>query len=217
MIERGQIVGLVGHNGSGKTTLIKCMAGLLNPQEGKVRVSDRKASDYPETLIGYVPETPILYNLLTVNEFIFFMGKLHGLSYKEVLECTTPLMKTMDLEDKADELIKNLSAGMRQKVATIAAFIYRPTVLLLDEPMTAFDAKSTVKMKQLLKDMADKQDMGILLSSHRLDIVESICDRVIVINEGRMVFGGTIQEMKDMHKEVDTLEKVLMCIDSEGG
>lgn len=218
-VKSNEIVGLLGHNGSGKTTIMNCIAGLFQPVQEKVLLSGTQISDLCKPKpVGYVPADPILYNMLTVQEYIVFIGKLHHLSTAQIHTISEPLLDMLKLKDNRHKLIKHLSHGMKQKVSMITGLLHQPPALVLDEPMTGFDAQSTKEMKDFLVHLVrTNHGAGILLSSHRLDIVESICDRIVVIRQGQLIFTGSVQELKHSAQHGNSLEEAFLSITSENG
>lgn len=190
-LNRGEIIGLVGHNGAGKTTLLECISGIKVPTSGEISLNNDGVT------ISYVPNDLFLYNMLTIKETLYFIGRLHLLSNSEIDEIINPLLKLFSLSSKEDEYMKDLSYGMKQQVALIIGILSKPTFFLLDEPMTGFDALSTRKTKDYFNELAKEMNIGILLSSHRLDIIEDICDKVVILNRGKAIYEGTVSNLKD--------------------
>lgn len=194
-LKEGEIIGLLGHNGAGKTTLLECLSGIRKIKSGDIHIDN--IDDNPYKNISYIPNDLYLYNMLTIQETLIFMGRLYSLSTKDILRKVEPLLKLFSLEEKRNEYIKNLSYGMKQKVALILGIIDSPKYVLLDEPMNGYDALSTKTTKDFLLNYSKNNSAGILLSSHRLDIVEDICDRVYVINQGNVIFEGLVSTLKN--------------------
>ncbi|HDT6578603.1 TPA: ABC transporter ATP-binding protein [Bacillus cereus] len=194
-LKEGEIIGLLGHNGAGKTTLLECLSGIRKIKSGDIHIDNIDANPYKN--ISYIPNDLYLYNMLTIQETLIFMGRLYSLSTKDILGKVEPLLKLFSLEEKRNEYIKNLSYGMKQKVALILGIIDSPKYVLLDEPMNGYDALSTKTTKDFLLNYSKNNSAGILLSSHRLDIVEDICDRVYVINQGNVIFEGLVSTLKN--------------------
>ncbi|MEX5521496.1 ABC transporter ATP-binding protein [Bacillus cereus] len=194
-LKEGEIIGLLGHNGAGKTTLLECLSGIRKIKGGDIHIDNIDANPYKN--ISYIPNDLYLYNMLTIQETLIFMGRLYSLSTKDILGKVEPLLKLFSLEEKRNEYIKNLSYGMKQKVALILGIIDSPKYVLLDEPMNGYDALSTKTTKDFLLNYSKNNSAGILLSSHRLDIVEDICDRVYVINQGNVIFEGLVSTLKN--------------------
>ncbi|MEK4678179.1 MULTISPECIES: ABC transporter ATP-binding protein [Bacillus] len=194
-LKEGEIIGLLGHNGAGKTTLLECLSGIRKIKSGDIHIDNIDDNSYKN--ISYIPNDLYLYNMLTIQETLIFMGRLYSLSTKDILRKVEPLLKLFSLEEKRNEYIKNLSYGMKQKVALILGIIDSPKYVLLDEPMNGYDALSTKTTKDFLLNYSRNNSAGILLSSHRLDIVEDICDRVYVINQGNVIFEGLVSTLKN--------------------
>ncbi|WP_018665028.1 ABC transporter ATP-binding protein [Heyndrickxia acidiproducens] len=201
-LDRGEIVGLVGHNGAGKSTLLECISGLKWPQSGKIIINEKEYG------ISFVPNDLFLYNMLTIKETLYFIGSLHSLSRIEIDKVIKPLLRLFSLNSKENDYMKDLSYGMKQQVALIIGILSKPTYFLLDEPMNGFDALSTKKTKDYLTSLAKEKEIGILLSSHRLDIIEDICDRVVILNTGRLVYEGTVSQLKNNQTFEDALISV---------
>ncbi len=197
-VEPGEVVGIVGPNGAGKTTLIKCIIGLEFPDKGEVTMFGHDVFRHPELAIrdiAYVPETPNLITGLTVREHIYFMAAAYWAEDYE--EDTKRLLKTFDIYDKRHKHQDALSKGQTQKALIIAAFVHNPMLMFFDEPLIGIDPKGG----KLLRDMiADKREEGgsVIISSHMLDLIEEVSDRVIIMDEGKIIATGTIPELKDM-------------------
>lgn len=210
----GEIVGLLGHNGAGKTTVLKCIAGLMRPEEGEAEIGSG-AGNGTSASLGFVPSDFYLYPLLTVEEIIRFTASLHQLNDRELTGRMNAMLAAFQLEDKRHEFIKTLSHGMKQKVALITGVIHHPQALILDEPMTGYDAVSTRETKNFLIRYAKERGAGILLSSHRMDVVEDICHRVVLIHGGKTVFDGTASDLKKGAGDSNTLEEALLRMSEE--
>lgn len=205
-LEKGEIVGLLGHNGAGKTTTLECLAGLIQPTEGIRKNGLEKTNGK----IIYIPADMYMYNMLTVEETLLFVGRLHGLSKKEILRDRDYLLSTFNLREQQHVYTKNLSFGMKNKLALITGVLANPQVLMLDEPMTGFDALSTRQTKDFLLKFMNDSEKTILLSSHRLDIIEDICQRILVINKGQLVFEGSVSTLKEQQSINSSLEAALL-------
>ncbi|MFB1052278.1 ABC transporter ATP-binding protein [Paraliobacillus sp. JSM ZJ581] len=206
-IEQGEIVGLLGHNGAGKTTLLECLCGLREVTEGNIFTDNKK--EKLSKKISYVPTDLYLYNMLTVEETILFIGKIYSLSNQRIMDKALPLINQFSLYEKLTEYVKNISFGMKQQLALILGILNSPRYLLLDEPMNGYDALTTNNTKKFLKQYVNNQKAGVLISSHRLDIIEDICDRVIVINNGILIYQGSIPNLKNENSLEDALISIL--------
>lgn len=184
-IEEGEIVGFLGQNGAGKTTTMKLITGLLEPTEGQVIINDKKNLKKSETIIGYMPENTPLYDSLTVKEFIDFMAELKGIKKAKRKEPVKELIKLLNLVDVENKLIRNISRGYKQRVSFAGALIGNPEILILDEPTVGLDPKQIIEIRNLIKFL--KKNHTILLSSHILSEVNQICEKVIIINKGKII------------------------------
>lgn len=192
-VEPGEILGFLGPNGAGKSTTVKILTGLLTPDAGTAEVAGFNVLTHPleaKKRLGYVPEAPAVYDSLTADEYLEFVGSLYHLDQKTLLARRTELLELFDLQEARHQRLREFSKGMRQKVVFAAAMIHRPEVLILDEPLDGLDANTALVLKELLRKMA-AQGRTIMFSSHILEVVERICTRIVIINEGRFVTQGT--------------------------
>jgi ABC-2 type transport system ATP-binding protein len=206
-----EIYGILGPNGSGKTTLMKIVAGIMKPSAGKVFVEGVDVESDPirvKQIVGYVPETPILYESLTVSELLNLVGKVRGLNKEELEEKVANFARAFEIEDYLDSLIATLSFGNRQKVAIISALLHNPSVLILDEVMNGLDVRSAKILRELLFRFR-REGKSILFSTHIMPFAERLCDRVGVIYEGKIVAEGKVGDLKDFAKVKD-LEDVFL-------
>ena len=184
-IERGEIVGFLGQNGAGKTTTMKIITGIFEPTEGEVLIDDNKLTAKSKEKIGYMPEDTPLYDSMTVKEFIDFMAELKGLKKSERADAVSNLIKQLNLGEVQKKLIKNISRGYKQRVSLAGALVGNPEILILDEPTVGLDPKQIVEIRNLIKSL--KNDHTVLLSSHILSEVDQICDKIIIINKGKII------------------------------
>ncbi|MDI9643182.1 MAG: ABC transporter ATP-binding protein [Archaeoglobaceae archaeon] len=208
---RGEIYGLLGPNGSGKTTLMKIVAGILKPTQGEVIVGGINVEKDPlktKEIVGYVPETPVLYESLTVSELLNLVGKIRGLKKEELEKRVSNFAKAFEIEEFMNSLIATLSFGNRQKVAIISALLHNPKVLILDEIMNGLDVKSAKILRELLFRFRS-EGRSIIFSTHIMPFAEMLCDRIGVIYEGRIVAEGKVSDLKDLSKVKD-LEDVFL-------
>jgi len=216
-INKGELISLVGSNGAGKTTLIKCIIGLLKPGSGVITVSNLTLPDdyisYKKR-IGYVPESPNLYKYLTGREYLEFIADVFQIEKKEKENQITKLSSFFELSDKLDEIILTYSHGMVKKVSLIGAMLPSPHVLILDEPLIGLDPHNSYKLKLKLNSLK-KRGCTILFSSHILEIVEKISDKIAVIDKGKLIFYGTIDDLKIKTKSNTNLEELFMKITGE--
>lgn len=197
-VEPGEILGFLGPNGAGKSTTVKIITGLIKPDSGRASVCGFDVVRQPlevKKRVGYVPETPALYDSLTANEYLELISCLHHLDRKTASARRGELLELFGLAGNADQRLNEFSKGMRQKVVIAAALMHRPDVLILDEPLDGLDANTAMVVKELLKRLAG-QGKTIMFSSHILDVVERVCSRIVIINNGRHVASGTAAEIR---------------------
>jgi ABC-2 type transport system ATP-binding protein len=192
-VDPGEILGFLGPNGAGKSTTVKILTGLLTPDRGAAMVAGFDVIKQPleaKKRLGFVPETPALYETLTADEYLELIACLYHMDEKTSRARRGELLELFDLGENRHQRIKEFSKGMRQKIVIAAALIHRPEVLILDEPLDGLDANSALVMKELLRKLA-AQGRTIMFSSHILEVVERICTRIVIIDHGRLVAQGT--------------------------
>ncbi|MCR2044886.1 ABC transporter ATP-binding protein [Anaerosalibacter massiliensis] len=197
-VYKGQIIGYIGPNGAGKSTTVKIMLGLIEDYEGEIKILGQDISNGDveyKSKIGYVPETAEIYDNLTGREYLTFIGELYGLDYDEVDEKAQKLMDLFGLKNVYDSRISSYSKGMRQKVLIISSLLNNPDILFLDEPLSGMDANSVMVFKEVLAELAS-QGKTIFYSSHIMEVVEKISNRIILINDGQIVADGSFDELK---------------------
>ncbi|MCI0495149.1 ABC transporter ATP-binding protein [candidate division KSB1 bacterium] len=208
----------LGPNGAGKTTTIKMMTGLLRPTSGAVRIEGFDLQEQPieaKKLFGLVPDTPVLYDKLSLKEFLQFIANLYEVDHSTFQRRFTNLIELFDLESRADDLIQDFSHGMRQKAILAAALIHDPKVLFLDEPTVGLDPKSARNLKDLLRGLV-KKGTTVFMSTHILEIAEVMCDRVAIIDKGKIIASGTMEELRIQSRQKDqSLEEIFL--DLTGG
>jgi ABC-2 type transport system ATP-binding protein len=198
-VRAGEFFGFLGPNGAGKSTTIKMMVGSLRPSSGNVWVSGVDVWQDPlraRALMGVIPEYLNLYERLSGREFITFAGNMYGVANADILRRTDELLHVLDLDDDADKLIVDYSVGMRKKVALAAAVIHRPQVLFLDEPFEGIDPVSSRVIRDILQDLT-RRGTTIFFSSHIMEVVERLCTRVGIINQGVLVAEGSLQDLRE--------------------
>ncbi len=198
-VGKGEIVGLLGPNGSGKSTTIKMILGLVKPDTGSVNVLGINVKEDPigvKRKIGYVPESPRIYEFLTGLEFLDFTGDVYGMAPDEKKKRIEEFVKALDLEGREGDMISSYSEGMKQKVVIISALMHKPQLLLLDEPLSGLDPKSARIVKDLLRELAS-QDVTTIMSTHVLEIAQAMCDRIAIMYNGRLLALGTMQELRE--------------------
>src|SRR5437588_10250772 len=197
-VERGEFFGFLGPNGAGKSTTIKMLTGLLRPTSGTAFVGGVHVWKDPiqaRSLMGVLPEYLNLYERLTGREFLTFAGHMYGVPDVDIRKRAEELLNVLTLSDDADKLVIDYSVGMRKKVALAAALIHRPQVLFLDEPFEGIDPVSSRVIRDILHD-ATRHGTTVFFSSHIMEVVERLCTRVGIINQGKLVAEGTLQELR---------------------
>lgn len=198
-IPPGQIVGYLGPNGAGKSTTVKMLGGILKPTRGEVIIAGCDSQTDAIELkrhVGYVPETAILYETLTPVEYLRLVGQLYHISENSLAEKIDELFELFDLTRVAQQRISSLSKGMKQKVLLIAAMLHNPDVFFLDEPFSNLDVSTVTLMKKFLQDLAGI-GKTVFYCTHILDVAEAICQRVLIVNRGKIVADGSIDELRE--------------------
>ncbi|MCW4005623.1 MAG: ABC transporter ATP-binding protein [Candidatus Bathyarchaeota archaeon] len=199
-IQQGEIFGLLGPNGSGKSTTLKMILGLLQPTQGDVVVlglNTQKDAVEIKSLVGYAPEAPRIYEFLTGIEFLDFIGDIYGMSPEEKSSRISEYLKALQLEGREGDMISGYSEGMKQKIALIAAFIHRPKLLILDEPLNALDPRSARIVKDTIHQLK-QQGVTTIMSTHILEIAQAVCDRIGIMYKGDLLALGNMEELQKM-------------------
>ncbi|WP_297133689.1 ABC transporter ATP-binding protein [Terrisporobacter sp.] len=195
IFKEGQITGLVGKNGSGKTTIMKMMVGLLPIDNGEVRILNKDISDGFNSIknnIGYMHAEHYFYEYLTGREFLFFVGKIKGLEEALIDKRIREYSEYFELKSLLDTTIINYSHGTKQKISFISQIINNPSILLLDEPLNGLDPVIIKKIREFIKKISIENGTCVIVSAHQLSFIEEICDRVIVINDGKIIMDKEI-------------------------
>jgi ABC-2 type transport system ATP-binding protein len=204
-VEPGEIFGFLGPNGAGKTTTIRIMAGLLRPTSGTVRIAGRDIRTEPEAakaLMGLVPDRPFLYEKLTGEEFLRFLGAIYGLRPALIQERMEQLLGLFELEEWQGQLIENYSHGMKQRLVVCGALLHRPRALVVDEPMVGLDPKGARLLKEVFRREARQRGTSIFMSTHTLEVAEQMCDRIAILQKGKVIAQGTAEELRRMAGDV---------------
>ena len=199
-IAEGTIYGLLGPNGSGKSTTINMIMGLLKPDSGQITVCNMDPQKEPlnvKRVIGYVPETPRLYEFLTGMEYLDFIATIHKIPSEQYLPKVKKFLEAFELSGHENEMIGGYSNGMKQKTAIIGALLGSPALLVLDEPLGGLDPKSARIMKDLLNTLAE-DGVSVIFSTHVLEIAEAICDKICILYKGDLLSEGTAEELKKL-------------------
>jgi ABC-2 type transport system ATP-binding protein len=198
-IQPGEILGYLGPNGSGKSTTINMVVGLLEPSSGSLRLFGHDLGTDPEAYkrrIGYVPEEPHIYTHLTAPEYLTLVGRLRGITRNQLDARITELLRLFDLWDSRYQAMSSFSKGMRQRVLLCAALLHDPDLLVLDEPFSGLDVNAGLLFRTLLRLFVEQGKM-VLFSSHRLDVVEQICSRVVILHAGRAVAQDHVSRLRE--------------------
>jgi len=197
-VPRGCVFGLLGPNGAGKTTTLRMVMDILGPDEGAIEILGRPADLAARDRIGYMPEERGLYPRMVLEEQLVFMAQVKGISRKEALARLGPWLERLGLADWRSRRVNELSKGMQQKAQFIVTVLHEPDIIIMDEPMSGLDPVGMDVMRDTMVDLS-RQGKTILLSSHQMDTVEKLCERVALINKGRKVLDGTVGEVKAVH------------------
>lgn len=215
-VHAGEILGFLGPNGAGKTTTLRVCAGLMAPDAGDVYVGGHSILTEPllaRARCGLVPDRPFLYERLSAREFLEFIAALYDQEPAAAMQRANALLERLSLAHAADDLIESYSLGMRQKVAIAAALLHEPSLLMLDEPLTGLDPRSSRTLKDMLREQADR-GAGVLVSTHLLDVAERLCDRVVILHHGRKITEGRFSELRAGRGDA-TLEDVFLELTQE--
>lgn len=208
-VKRGEIIGYIGPNGAGKSTTVKIMLGIEDDYSGQVNIFGRDISDGDieyKRKIGYVPEIAEVYDNLTGQEYLTFVGELYGLDSDFASDKAKSLMELFGVGEVYHSRIASYSKGMRQKLLIISSLLHNPELLFFDEPINGLDANSVMIFKEIMAQLAE-QGKTIFYSSHIMDVVEKISSRIILLHDGRIAADGTFDELKQQNKE-GSLERI---------
>ena len=200
-VRPGELLALVGPNGAGKTTALKLTAGLLTPSAGTITVAGfdvHRQSDAVKRVLSFLPDQPFLYELLTVEEFLAFVGAVHRVPPAELPARVMPMLSLFGLDEHRAKRIGQLSYGMKSRVALVSSLLHHPQLLILDEPFFGLDPQSLRVIKQFLLEQV-RQGMSAVISTHQLSIVEDVASRIAILSRGRVIAVGTLAELKARH------------------
>ena len=213
-IKNGEIFGFLGPNGAGKTTTIKMITGILDIDEGDVLIDNYSIIKEPieaKKRFGYVPDSPDMFLKLKGIEYLNFIADIFEIDLEKRKNKIEELSKLFEINDVLNNKIESYSHGMRQKIVIIGSLLHEPNNWIIDEPMTGLDPKATYELKNIMKKYVH-ENKTVFFSTHILDVAEKICDRIGIINKGKILFVGTIEEMKQELKENKSLEELFMEI-----
>jgi len=210
-VRDGEIFGFLGPNGAGKTTTIKLITGILNMDEGSILVNGIDVKKNPieaKKQIGYVPDNPEIFNRLTGLEYLNFIGDVFEMDSRKRAEKIMELAEEFEIKSALKESISSYSHGMKQKLVLIGALMHNPPVWILDEPMVGLDPKSAFTLKKMMRQHADS-GKTVFFSTHVMEVAEKVCDRIGIIKGGRIIFVGTVEELKE-RKNDESLENIFL-------
>ena len=211
-IKDGEVFGFLGPNGAGKSTTIKMLTGITDIDSGSIEINgfdNKTESIKAKRTFGYVPDSPDIFLRLKGMEYLNFMADIYKVPKKIRQEKIKSLSKTFDMEEALGDAIQSYSHGMRQKIVVMGAILHEPDVWILDEPLTGLDPKSAYDLKEMMKEHA-KKGKTVFFSTHVLEVAEKICDRIAIINKGKLIAVGTIDEIKAKFNKDESLEKMFL-------
>ncbi|MFA8435054.1 MAG: ABC transporter ATP-binding protein [Marinifilaceae bacterium] len=217
-IQPGQIIGYIGPNGAGKSTTVKILCGILPDFEGEVKVLGydlRTQALEIKKRIGYIPENAALYDTLTPREYLQFVGELQGMKAEEIEQKIVKLLELFDMHANADDRMNTFSKGMRQKILIISGLLHNPDIIFMDEPLSGLDANAVIIVKEILTQLA-REGKTIFYSSHIMDVVEKISDRIILIDQGNVMADGSFEELNSGEKS-ESLENLFTELTGTSG
>ena len=216
-IRDGEIFGFLGPNGAGKTTTIKMITGILNPDEGDILIDNVSIQKNPleaKKKFGFVPDSPDMFLRLKGIEYLNFLADIYEIPSDVRKKRIEELTKKFEIQDALQSQIQTYSHGMRQKIVIVGVLLNNPKNWILDEPMTGLDPKSSFDLKEMMRKHS-REGNTVFFSTHVLEVAEKLCDRIGIINKGKLVFVGTYEEMKEKFKGKETLEELFLEITDE--
>lgn len=216
-VNDGEIFGFLGPNGAGKSTTIKSIVGINSKSSGEISINDLRIEDDAKAYkseFSYVPDNPDLFENYSGNEYINFIADIYGIDTNTRKERLDYYLGFFDLKDAMDDQISNYSHGMAQRLALIGALINDPKVIILDEPMVGLDAKSAYNLKQILRQRAADGKI-VFFSTHVMEIAQELCDRLAIINKGKIIAVGTFDEIKEAYNKTGSLEEIFLELTDE--
>ena len=213
-LEEGKIIGFIGLNGAGKTTLIKMMTGILKPDSGKILINDKdivKDAVEAKQMIGYMADSPDMFLRLTGIEYIHLISDIYKVPKETREKRIKELSAKFNLEDVLDKPMQGYSHGTRQKMMVMGALVHEPKVWILDEPLIGLDPQSSILLKKMMREHADKNNI-VFFSTHVLEIAEKLCDKIAIINKGKIIYYGTLEALRKKYKKKDLGELFMEVI-----
>lgn len=209
----GEIYGLLGPNGAGKTTALNMLCGLLKPDSGEILLKGQPVSERTKLLVGVMPQQNLLYQSLTCAETLFFLARIYGIAKKDRAQRVSDCLTAVNLGDRANDVVGDLSGGMQRRLSLAAAIIHQPKLVVLDEPSTGLDIEARYEVWELIRSLK-QQGVTVLLTTHLLDEVERLCDRIGIIKQGQLLAEGTLETLR---KRIPAAEVVVIETDDEAG
>jgi ABC-2 type transport system ATP-binding protein len=217
-VQSGEIFGFLGPNGAGKTTTIRVMMGILKPTRGQVFLGGYDVEREPErakAISGFIPDRPFIYEKLSGFEFLQFIGRLHRMDAGRLYRRIGELLEQFELSRWKDELVEGYSHGMKQRLVVCASLIHEPRILVVDEPMVGMDPRGARKLKDLFRSLSEK-GTTVFLSTHSISVAEEVCNRIGIIQRGRLIACGTMAELYDQaNAKHGNLESVFLELTRE--
>ena len=210
-VKSGKILGFIGPNGAGKTTTMKMITGIIKPDAGVISVNGHDIGVEPlaaKQSFGYVPDSPDMFLRLKGMEYLNFMADMYQVSDTDRREKITSMAETFEMTGALSARIQSYSHGMRQKIIIMGALMHNPAVWILDEPLTGLDPRSSFQLKEMMRQHADAGNC-VFFSTHMLEVAEKLCDKIALINKGKIIFSGELEELKDRHNQL-SLEEIFM-------
>ncbi|MDF2672372.1 MAG: transporter ATP-binding protein [Clostridiales bacterium] len=211
-IRNGEIFGFLGPNGAGKTTTLKMITGILKPDGGNIKINGIDIVREPveaKQHIGFVPDNPEIFNRLTGMEYLNFIADMYDVPDKERYDRINEIAEEFKIKDALPSSVNSYSHGMRQKLVLIGALLHNPSVWVLDEPMVGLDPEASFELKNRMRRHADSGN-SVFFSTHIMEVAEKLCDRVGIIKKGKIVFVGTVDELRNTRKEDESLENLFL-------
>lgn len=218
-VPKGELFGFLGPNGAGKTTTLRMIAGILRPTQGRVRIAGIDLAVDPmaaKARLGFIPDRPFIYEKLTGMEFLRFVAGLYGEAGETIEHRGRELLALFDLEEWRDELVESYSHGMRQKLIISSAFVHRPDVIVVDEPMVGLDPKAAKTLKDLFREYT-RRGHTIMMSTHTLEVAQAMCDRIGIIQKGKIRACGTMDDLRrNADRGDEGLEEIFLKLTGDG-
>ena len=207
----GEIYGLLGPNGAGKTTALNMLCGLLKPDSGEILLNGEPVSEKTKLLVGVMPQQNLLYQSLTCAETLFFLARIYGIEKRNRQQRVAACLEAVNLSDRTNDVVGDLSGGMQRRLSLAAAIIHQPKLVVLDEPSTGLDIEARYEVWELIRSLK-QQGVTVLLTTHLLDEVERLCDRIGIIKQGQLLAEGTLDTLQ---KRIPAAEIVVIETENE--